>query len=304
MAYTLNGVDLTEYGLYPARADKSNIAIQGCWDMPARIGTTSHDWGDENGIESYLEEGMIFFGGRDIVLNLYLKGESKLDATNKLSTFYRDINAFTDLVTLSTSWGDFDVYVNDKIDVNYMREGLAKIKISFREPVCDLSGTLPANISAAFGISGYSFASLGLVPLAISGQLDRPSAKPQLFKSYETEGYQITPRKERESVLTCLMLAEDYDAFKSYISALYKLFSLTQEHTLDYYNDVERPFYVRDGFKVESVNVRDKVYGLIKINITETGIMQPSLLLTDDSTVLLLAEGLGFIAGQYYQTEF
>src|SRR5690606_5647566 len=64
--YILNGKHLSEYGIIPAQAPDSNIALTGAWDMPARIGKTYHEWPDEHNIEPYLLPEEIFFGGRDL----------------------------------------------------------------------------------------------------------------------------------------------------------------------------------------------------------------------------------------------
>lgn len=72
MEYKINNKPIEDFGLIPGRQSNSNIAIAGCWDMPARIGKVFHDWQDENGVEPYLREDEIFFGGRDISLYCWL----------------------------------------------------------------------------------------------------------------------------------------------------------------------------------------------------------------------------------------
>jgi hypothetical protein len=135
MSYTLNGVDIRRYGLYPARGEGSNVAIAGCWDFPQRINKAYYDWGENNGIEPYLEPGQIFFGGRTITLYVVLLASNRNDATYKITNLYRNIDAFSGLVSLACNYGTFNVYVNDAISVNYIKNGKAIVKLSFREPL-------------------------------------------------------------------------------------------------------------------------------------------------------------------------
>lgn len=299
MPYYLNNKHINDYGLYPVRSENSNVAIAGCWDMPARIGTAYHDWGDENGIEPYLEPGQIFFGGRTITLTVALIAIDRIDAINKIMDMYKDIDAFTGLVTLACDYGSFDVYVNDAIAINYVRQGKATAKLSFRQPVVSLSsptqfiatetggefdtesGDQITNESSVIalvgtgsltGIDGISFPALGITPLSFTNSFNRPQPKPSFYKGYETEGFAISKRKERVGVLKCLIHKTNYTEFINVIQSLYNLFQQPNEHTLNYFNDKARSFFVKDGFTVTNFIVKPNFFiALININITETG---------------------------------
>jgi hypothetical protein len=332
MPYTLNGVDLTTYGLFPSRADNSNIAIAGCWDFPERIGKASYDWGDDNGIEPYLQPGQIFFAGRTITITVALLARDRSDAKTKITNLYKAIDFFSNLVTLSCSFGTFQVYVNDAIKVTYVKNGKAYVKLSFREPVASLNGignyfgteigiqmgtedggiivtedstTNFVNTNSPTGIDGISFLDLGISPLSFENALSRPGIKTMNFKSYENEGYQIVKRKERTSVLRCLVAKNSYSSFVNAIVGLYGLFTQPNEHTLNYPSDSPRPFFVRDGFTVTNVNIRSNlVTALVNINITETGKYGPLVLLTDSGDQIITDDSFNLSAGDYFQTEF
>jgi hypothetical protein len=69
MAYLLDTVDLSTYGIIAGHVPSSNIALKGCFDLPSRTGKCYHEWGDENGLEPYVASGEMFFAGRDITLH-------------------------------------------------------------------------------------------------------------------------------------------------------------------------------------------------------------------------------------------
>jgi hypothetical protein len=139
------------------------------------------------------------------------------------------------------------------------------------------------NTNSLTGIDGISFPDLRIMPLSFAGVLNRPALKPMNFKSYENEGYQIVKRKERSTPLKCLIKANDYSDFVSVITGLYGLFQQPNEHTLTYFNDSTRTFFVKDGFTVTNVNIQaSQVIAIININITETGAFKALVLIADD----------------------
>lgn len=272
-AYYLNGKDLADYGLKPGQYRPGNLAIKGCWDMPARINKTYQDWGDDHGIEAYVDEAEIMFGGRDITVSCWLKAQDKNDATLKLYDLYADIDALTDLVTLSCSWGSWQVYVGKAISVQFIAQGLCSVELAFREPVADLSGTIPAASNAVIGIDDIAFSDLGFTPLKLSGNQDRAETKQQQFTNYETEGYQITPRQQREMVLTGYIKKATYADFNAAIKSLYALLASPGLRTLSLNNDPARDFFVKDGFEVSNVTVQpDFVFGQVDIKISGQGV--------------------------------
>ncbi|MFC0185991.1 hypothetical protein ACFFJX_27580 [Pseudarcicella hirudinis] len=121
----LGGIDLSTYGIIPIQNGNGNIALQGCFDMPARIGKTYHEWQDENGIEPYVRSDEIRFGGRDIKLTALMAHEFENDLLRRLYQFY-DAIQFNSLITLETDYGNYDVYLKDEIKAEYYNRGLAK----------------------------------------------------------------------------------------------------------------------------------------------------------------------------------
>ena len=155
MSYTLNGTPLSDFGFIPGRAPGSNLAIEGCWDFPARMGKTYHDWDDGHGVEPYVEAEEMRFEGRNIRLHGYVKGLDRNDSVNKLNALYYFIEDFIGLVTLSCDWGDFSLYVREEIKAKYQGDGIIKLTIEFREPNPDLIQLIPpAGLIALYANNG------------------------------------------------------------------------------------------------------------------------------------------------------
>lgn len=257
MAYILNGIDLATYGIIPGRTAGSNIALSGAWDMPSRKNKVSHDWGDQNGVEAYVNAPEIFFGGRDLTLAGQIIQADKAAVETKLKGFYTGLAAIAGLTTLATPWGSFQVYVKDVIEVTYLKAGIATIIIKFREPVVDLTGgTLPASTASLLGIDGISFADLGIVPLLHTGGLSLPAMKRQYFSEYEKEGYQIAKTASREFTLNALLKDVNYAGFNNKIKALYKLFSQPGLRTINVQGDEQRTVFMQAGWAVSKMTIK------------------------------------------------
>lgn len=146
--YKLNNISLSDYGFIPTQSDKSNLALKGCWSMPKRMGKTYHSWGDEHGIEPYVEDEEIRFEGRDFKLTGIIRGTDKLDALDKLQDFYKLLDSFESLVDFSCDWGLWEVYIKKEIKAKYVGDGVVTLTIEMREPVLNLLGELerPTNL--------------------------------------------------------------------------------------------------------------------------------------------------------------
>lgn len=134
--YTLNSVNLSTYGLIPGHAPSSNVAMQGIFDLPSRIGQTSYEWAESN-IEPWVSADEIFFGGRDIVFYGSILGTNKV-INDYLTALYNAVEAFTDLVALVTPYGTFNVQIKTIVPEYFT--GACRVVITFREPVVDLTG--------------------------------------------------------------------------------------------------------------------------------------------------------------------
>lgn len=287
MAYTLNSVDLTTYGIKPGHAPGSNIAMAGIFDMPARIGQTYYEWADDDSIEPYVLEDEMFFGGRDIMFYGFILGTNK-QINDYLEALYDAIEALTGLVTFVTPYGSFSVYVKTIVPEFYV--GGCKIAITFREPVVNLSeATLPSSGSSAYSIDGIPMTTLGLYYSRGSGLRNLSEMKEQLYTIYGTEGYQITRRKSRNFNMKATIIGLGISGFQSKVKALYKLFSSAGLRTIIINNEIITRCFAVEGFSVSNIILtNEEMIGNFNINLICTDVS----LYTADTTNVTADTGI------------
>jgi len=252
--YKLNGIPLVNYGIHPGRAPLSNVALEGFLDMPERLGKTFHDWLDDEGLEPYVEADEIFFAGRTITFYGLLAGENQQDAVLKLRELYEDFGRITELVTLSTDWGDFQVYLKEKIQVRYVGQGWAQITMRLQQPVVPLpADPLPEERTIAqYHIDYVPFSAFGAFIADTSGQYDRPELKAAEFTSYNQEGYQLTKIGQSEIDLVIWFVATDMPSLQANVGRLHALLAAPGTRTINI-DDTEREGFAVDGFTVARI---------------------------------------------------
>ncbi|WP_124583892.1 hypothetical protein [Pedobacter sp. KBW06] len=282
--YTLNNIDLGSLGFISGKQNASNIALAGCFDMPARTGKTFHSWGDEHGIEPYVSAAEISFGGRAISLVGYVYGNGKMDCTNKANKIFELIDHFSGLVPLSCKWGTYHVYVNQSVTGAFIGDKALRMTFNFFEPVVYMGvGEMPVT-NAEYGIDGISFKDLGVTLLLSTGdRANRPSPKTLGFTSPE-DGLGFVKTEAREITLKMFVDQPDQASFMATLGRLYVLFSAPGLRKLRIPNDLNRQFFVKDGFKVSNINSRpNRMSGLIECKITESGVLETYADLVDNS---------------------
>ncbi len=253
MAYTLNSVDLTTtYGITPSHAPGSNIAMEGCFDMPQRTGTTYKDWGDNDGVEPWVGANDIMFGGRDIVFSGFLTGTVSAINT-KLQTFYTAIDAATGLSIFATPYHSASGYIKSVIPEHL--PGGCTVKMTFREPAVALTGTLPASgTSGAYTIDNIPFSSFGLYLSKAERLHDLPENKEQYFTKYGQEGCQIVKRKNKMLEMNGFVTGSTLTNFITNVKALYKVFSSSGTRTIVLDTIVTVVCFATEGFKIDNIH--------------------------------------------------
>lgn len=249
MAYTLNSVDLSTYGIIPGHSLGSNIAMSGIYNMPARIGQTHYEWADDDSVEAYVLEDEIFFGGRDLKFYGSILGTNK-QINDYLEALYDAVEAFTGMVALATPYGSFNVQVKTIVPEFYV--GGCKIVITFREPVVTLdAGSLPLTGSSAYTIDDIPMTSFGLYYSKGSGLRNLSELKTQLFTIYGAEGYQMTRRKARNFGIKAAVVGSGISDFQDKIDALYKVFASSGLRTIIINNEITIKCFAVEGFRVD-----------------------------------------------------
>jgi hypothetical protein len=280
MAYTLNSIDLSTYGITPGHVPGSNIAMQGIFDLPKRIGQCFYEWAESN-MEPWVTADEIFFGGRDIAFHGSIIGTNE-EINDYLQALYDAVEAFTDLVVLSTPYGDFNVQVRTIVPEYFI--GACRVIINFREPVVTITGgTLPITDEDNYTIDSIPFASFGLYYTKGSGVRSLSDLKEQLFTKYGSEGYQMSKRKSRTFDIKGFVMGTSLSDFQNKIKALYLAFSSEGMRAIIINGNIEITCFAVNGFTVENIILYSG--GMIadfNINLISTF----ESLITVDSTVV------------------
>lgn len=269
--YKLNHFDLGSLGFIAGKQSGSNIALSGCFDMPARIGKAFHSWADESGIEPYVSASDMQFGGRSLSLAGYIYGENRTDCKQKATSIFSLIDSFTDLVPLTCKWGTYQVYVNEPILGSFLGDQVLKITFNFREPLVEMNGLNPGPNGSSSGIDGISFKDLGGVLISSGGnEFSRAAPKSQNGSIWGREAYQITKTEMKEFSLKLFIDQPDLSSFRNKVSSLTALFSAPGIRTLMLESGSRIRFFVKDGFKISNVFSRiNRMTGMLDCKIIE-----------------------------------
>jgi hypothetical protein len=277
MAYLLNGIDLyNTYNIRAGHSPGSNIALSGCFDLPERVGECFHDWGDEDSVEPFVLADEMFFAGRDITLYGSILGTAS-GLNGCLKAFYNDIavgfaapgspesSPPTSLVIFSTPYISASGYVKS-VTPEYMNGGCS-LEMTFREPVVNLTGTLPASGISSYTIDSIPFLSFGLYLSKAEALHDLPELKDQFFTRYGAEGWQVVKRKNKTLDINGFIIGSSLTDFQSKIQSLYKVFSSAGTRSIVINSETIVCFAI-EGFKVDNITFFDKgVIARFKISL-------------------------------------
>lgn len=257
--YKFNGTLLSSFGFIAGRHDGSHVALSGLLDLPARIGKTFHNWGDENSVEPYVLASEIMFGGRDLILEGFIKGVNRIDALSKSDALKAFVDGFTDLVELETKYGAFNVKVG-QIQADYISSGFLQVTINMREPIVAV-GASAANPT----LTPASLQTFGATLLRMHGQrYGRPQTKQEYFTAYENEGYQITKTEASVLEIELLFKGENWTDFIAKVQGFNALLAKEGIRSIDMPNDKMREFFVTEGTNMSRIIVNgDQVFGFM-----------------------------------------
>lgn len=252
--YILDSRELSDFGITGVHYSDSNIPFEGCYNLPERTGDTYHDWGDENGVESFTEDSDIILAGRDIKFSGLMVGSNMV---GNLKLLYDYIDSFKTLVTLDTQYGIFNVFIKD-LKTEKLNTG-TKITITFREPSISITGTLPDTGESKYTIDSIPFLSFGLYLSNFKELQDIPEMKDQYFTKYLQEGYQITKRNHSTLEINGFIIGNSLSDFNSKVQSLYLIFSSSGERTIKLNNIISVECFAVDGFETSNIYVTSTV---------------------------------------------
>lgn len=298
--YSINSVELSTFGFMAGRHRGGRVAISGAWDMPARIGKTHNDWGDENGIEPLVSVGEIYFGGRDLSLTGYVRGTDRLTALAQVYSMFETLGVIGGgLLTLESDvYGSWEVYVSGAVTVNRIWQGWCEVTIPFRQPIVDIDAGgqvgIPDEVVLqdgegtgildeegneiivgeynwnGWGIDGISFNNLGLIVTKMERQMDRPAPKSFERVGYRNEPWAVRPTGWRTVTIEALIKQPDLEGFELATGGLARLMAREGLRTITHKGDILRTVFAKDGFVVSRVhNYPGLVYGFVTVQLTE-----------------------------------
>lgn len=293
LGYNLNGMYLSELGILPGQAPGSTIALAGAWDMPARLGKTHHEWGDQDGVQPYVREDEIFHGGRTLQFYGLVQAVDYTAALAAVHELYADMDAFYTLVNFATPFGSFWVHVVDEVQATHIGDGWWQVVITFREPEPLLTGTIPVGDSDLPGIDGNPFESLGLMLLRYDTSLNRPQARQAGFTAYGKEGFGRKKRGLREYSYELLLTAPTYTEFTNRLRTLYAMMKSPGYRTMVPGDGTYREVFNKDGFAVSQVQViTGQLSAVVELKLAEVRLLIDWNVLTDGTgSVLVDGEG-------------
>jgi hypothetical protein len=296
--YFLNGKELSEYGLLPARTSDSNLALAGAWDMPSRTGKTHHVWPDGEGLEPYLLDKEIIHGGRDLIFNFHLKASSRETAFIKCNAIYNDIARFTGLVPFSSTYfGTHNILIKEEIKVKYVAGGFASGTLIMREPIVNVNGVLPVADSITPSIDDISLQTMGFEVKSMTDQYSRPAAKSFNVTAYGYEGYKVMPAGFRTINLELVGRFESYAAFSDSMKNFAYLLSRPNARIL-IHNNIAREVFSKDGFKVTSLYKNGSAFFVqVMVPLTEIRVLDIYDQYTDNAGDVLTDNDGNIITG-------
>ncbi len=288
MSYTLNGTDLSTLGVIEGQAPKSNIALSGHWNLPKRIGQLDHSWAEDHSVQAYVDADELFFDGREILFYANMFGE-RPTLDNNLFGLNALIDGLTDLVTFSTPYGDFSVYVKKMTSKIY--NGAYSLIFTFREPIVTLSGgSLPSTSSDVLMFDGIPFLSFGLYLEKHNGLYDLSNPKEQFVTKYGAEGYQITNRTGNELILKTTLISTSLNDLQSKILNLYLLFSSADERVVTI-DDIAIDCFATKGFTINNIIRTESGYvAIFTINLIVTNVSATAYITEDAGDDILTTE--------------
>jgi hypothetical protein len=292
MAYLLNDINLfTTYGIYAGVLNGSNICLSGWCDLPSRMGDCFYEWGDDNGVEAYVDDDDIMFNGRDLSLKALILG-TNFDLYFKLKKFYSAIKAFTDLVVLSTPYGDFNVQILN-VKENHIFNA-CELTISMREPIVNISGgELPLEGTGFYSIDNIPMQNFGLYVNSSESAYDLPDLKEQYFTKYGVEGIQMVFRKNNTVTINGTLMANNLVSFKQNIKNLYFIFSSSGERIIKKKNEFSINCFAKDGFSVTDIIMfNNLIIGNFSIELMITSFNNGDRLLYENANYVTTENGV------------
>lgn len=258
--YKINNILIQNYGLSPARATGSNIALEGFMDSPKRVGKAFHNWSDEDGVEPYVLEEELRFAETRLALHLHIKGTNRAVILQRLNELYEDIGNFENLIPLVTPWGTYSVYIKETQRMQHLGPGWASLTLVFTRPYFTLPPvTLPTPTETALNhIDNIAFADFGAFITATVDSFNRAATKEANVTAYPLPGYQVTRPGPKEFTTELFFYANTFLALQANVRKFQTVLRSPGVRIVNV-DGLERECFNINGTEVSNIMVRDGI---------------------------------------------
>ena len=257
MKYQINGVALEDFGVETIPAN-SSFGLSGIWDLPTRGGKSFHSWGNEDGIEPYVDYFDIWFLPRNITLNCSIKESSGVVLKTRVEEFLQALHSNTEnllqLYVVDTEKA-YKVYISSGVNVKYIKPGCAEFSLPFVEPFPEIPTGMPTEVGANEGIDGISFRALGIAGITeTKGLYSRPAIKALRYTGEGgNEEFSGTKTEAKTIELSAAVKCQDISDFEGKMEALQAVFSAPGLRKLRLTVGYSADVFAANGFTISNV---------------------------------------------------
>ena len=265
MDYQINGHSLSEYGIVPISTKGNDIALTGVFDLPKRLGTIEHEFGNET--EAFVKADDIILDGRELKLNCYARAATSAELISNLQALFNECEK--DGTVLTTPFGTFNVSLRNQASVSeFPKNKSAQVEIRFwqEDYVIPSQGETP-NGGDGYLIDNYNLKTNFGVIMARKEDF-RSLSKRKDFK-YTAEETSSALRTPRDMVMQCYMVAPDLTTFKSKMDSLHALLISPDLRVLIEPNNTNHYIYVKDGLKVDKIRNMHRTIAYFNLKLRE-----------------------------------
>lgn len=252
MSYRINDIPLSDYlfdGGWIGSGSNASYALDGIWSLPARIGTTYHDWGSS--LEPYTDADDIIFDYRTFTISVTTRAKSVDLFRERLDALY---TALGDSFTLShDTLGSFAVILIQSDVESYQNGwGLANLRLRELRPVTigELVKLPAITTPATYGIDGYSWSDLGLVVSSFDGRYNIPQWQPLAITA---QNHTCGSRDIKTITIKGTVRGVGYDGFKSKVELLQAAIGHAGVRTIRHFDGSVLTAFCVDGFTIDGV---------------------------------------------------
>lgn len=245
--YTLDGINITEFGAFAAVTKGERIALEGVFSFPKRKGSSERNWYTE--IEPFVETGDMEFDGRTLTLRAWIGGDTPVQYAGNLANFK---NACIACRTLATDYASFAVILKESVKVDeYIGRNRALVSAAFWEETVQFPElTATPSRGSGYLLDGYNLTTdFGI---RVSERQDTNGVGKRL-ETDTTIPYTLTQYRDKgTATLKCYLRGDGFAELYDKMSRFHALCASAGLRTLRFPDGAEMTGYVKEGFSAKA----------------------------------------------------